>query len=246
MSGAPRAAASAGRGGSGTLPADPAAGGDPGCPVCGCGPARPHPGLPSRAPGLLLAWLAGNYHRPGLRAGEMAAAAGLSVRRLQFACQREWGRTPFQLLAGICLHRARLALTSSVPAPGSVAEVARSAGFTRVSRFRAACPGRYGMPPAITIRGAGAGDLPGMALVLAVGPDAGGAPGSLTGTVPGRGAARDPPGSRPRVRHPSRTPPDRPCGRGHSGGTPGRAAGLPGQRRPGRPAARPGRLRSRA
>jgi len=147
MSAAPRAAASAGPGGSGTLPADPAAGGDPGCPVCGCRPARPHPGLPSGKAGLLLAWLTGYYRRPGLRAGEMAAAAGLSIRRLQVLYQRERGRTPFRLLAGICLHRACLGLTSSVPAPGSVAEVARPAGFTRVSRFRAACPGRYGMPP---------------------------------------------------------------------------------------------------
>jgi len=187
MSAAPPAAASAGRGGSGMLPADPAAGGDPGCPVCGCRPARPHPGLPSGKAGLLLAWLAGYYRRPGLRAGEMAAAAGLSIRRLRVLCQRERGRAPFRLLAGICLHRARLALTSTVPAPGSVAEVAPPAGFTRVSRFRAACSGRCGMPPAITIRGAGASDLPGTALVLAGGPDAGGAPESPTGTMPGPG-----------------------------------------------------------
>jgi AraC-like DNA-binding protein len=154
MSAAPPAAAGASRGGSGTLPADPAAGGTPGCPVCGCRPAGRHPGLPPGPPGLLLAWLAGNYHRPGLRAAEMAAAAGVSVRRLQAICQREWARTPFQLLTEIRLHRARLALTSTVPAPCSVTEVARSAGFTRVSRFRAAYLDRYGMPPAITIRDA--------------------------------------------------------------------------------------------
>jgi AraC-like DNA-binding protein len=146
--------------GNSALPAEQAAAG---CPVCGCRPAGPHPGLPPGPLGLLLAWLAGNYCRPGLRAGEMAAAAGVSVRRLQVLCQREWGRTPFRLLAEIRLHRARLALTSSVPALCSVAEVARSAGFTRVSRFRAAYLDRYGVPPAITLRDAQVGDLPGLA-----------------------------------------------------------------------------------
>ena len=123
-----------------------------GCPVCGCQPAQPHPGLPPGRPGLLLAWLAGNYHRP-LRAAEIAAAAGLSVRALQATCQREFGRTPFQLLTDIRLHHARLALTTSEPQPGSVAEVARSAGFTtRLTRFTAAYRRRYGTPPAITAR----------------------------------------------------------------------------------------------
>ena len=150
MSAAPRAAAGTGLSGSSALPAGPAAAS---CLVCGCRPALPHPSLPSGPAGLLLAWLAGNYCRPGLRAGEMAAAAGVSVRRLQALCRREWDRTPLQLLAEIRLHRARLALTSTVPGPGSVAEVARSVGFTRVSRFRAAYLHRYGMPPAITIGG---------------------------------------------------------------------------------------------
>jgi AraC-like DNA-binding protein len=153
-------AAAADLSGSTALPAGPAAGG---CLVCGCRPALPHPGLPAGPAGLLLAWLAGNYPRPGLRAAEMAAAAGLSVRRLQALCQREWDRTPSQLLTEIRLHRARLALTTTVPAPGSVAEVARSAGFTRLSRFRAAYLRRYGTPPAITTRGSQAGDLPGVA-----------------------------------------------------------------------------------
>jgi len=152
------AAASEAAGAAGSLDAFPPAGELPagdataGCPVCGCRPAQPHPGLPPGRPGLLLAWLAGNYRRP-LRAAEIAAAAGLSVRALQATCQREFGRTPFQLLTDIRLHHARLALTTSEPAPRSVAEVALSAGFTtRVSRFAAAYRRRYGMPPAITAR----------------------------------------------------------------------------------------------
>ena len=131
----------------GELPAGDATAG---CPVCGCRPAQPHPGLPPGRAGLLLAWLAGNYRRP-LRAAEIAAAAGLSVRALQATCQRESGRAPFRLLTDIRLHHARLALTTSEPQPGSVAEVARSAGFTtRLTRFAAAYRRRYGTPPAIT------------------------------------------------------------------------------------------------
>ena len=104
----------------GELPAGDATAG---CAVCGCRPAQPHEGLPPGRAGLLLAWLAGNYRRP-LRAAEIAAAAGLSVRALQATCQRECGRAPFRLLTDIRLHDARLALTTSEPAPRSVAEVA--------------------------------------------------------------------------------------------------------------------------
>jgi len=122
------------------------------CPVCGCQPARPHPGLPAGRTGLLLAWLAGNYCRSGLRVAEMAAAAGVSIRVLQATCKRDFGRTPLQLLADVRLHHAHLRLTGLGPAPRSVAQVARSAGFTRVARFSAAYRRRYGTPPAITAR----------------------------------------------------------------------------------------------
>jgi AraC-like DNA-binding protein len=122
-----------------------------GCPVCGCQPDRaPHPDLPAGRAARLVAWLADNCHRPGLRVGEIAAAAGLSTRRLQAICQRDFGRTPMQLLAEIRLHRAHLALTGPHPAPRSLAKVARSAGFTRVTRFTRAYRHRYGTVPAIT------------------------------------------------------------------------------------------------
>jgi AraC-like DNA-binding protein len=125
------------------------------CPVCGCQTNRAaHPGLPAGRQAMLMAWLADNYHRPGLRAGEIAAAAGVSVRRLQAICQRDFGRTPMQLLADIRLHRAHLALASPQAAPRTVAEVARSAGFTRLSRFRSAYRRRYGTVPATTAPGA--------------------------------------------------------------------------------------------
>ena len=123
-----------------------------GCPVCGCQPPRARPVLPAGPATRLVAWLAENYHRRGLRAGEIAAAAGVSVRRLQVICRRDFGRTPMQLLADIRLHRVHLALTGPGAAPGSIAEVACAAGFTRVSRFTSAYQRRYGTAPAITAR----------------------------------------------------------------------------------------------
>jgi len=116
-------------------------------------PAAPaHPVLPAGPSTRLVAWLADNYCRRGLRVGEIAAAAGVSVRRLQVICRRDFGRTPMQLLAEVRLHRARLALTGPGPAPGSIAEVADAAGFTRVSRFTTAYQRCYGTAPAITAR----------------------------------------------------------------------------------------------
>ena len=54
-----------------------------------------------------------------------------------------------QLLADIRLHRAHLALTSpqGAPPPG---QVARSVGFTQVTRFTRAYQRRYGTTPAAT------------------------------------------------------------------------------------------------
>jgi len=123
-----------------------------GCPVCGCQPPRAHPVLPAGPATRLVAWLADNYHRHGLRVGEIAAAAGVSVRQLQHICRRDFGRTSMQLLADIRLHRARLALTGHGAAPDSIAEAARAAGFTRVSRFTSAYQRRYGTAAAITAR----------------------------------------------------------------------------------------------
>jgi AraC-like DNA-binding protein/transcriptional regulator with XRE-family HTH domain len=124
----------------------------PGCPVCGSQAPREDPVAAAGPTAQLAAWLADNYHRHGLRVSDIAAAAGVSVRRLQALCQRDFGRTPMQLLAQIRLHRAHLALTGPGATPVSLAEVARSAGFARVSRFASAYRRRYGTAPALTAR----------------------------------------------------------------------------------------------
>ncbi len=53
------------------------------------------------------------------------------------------------MLRDIGLHRAHLALTGQAPAPASIAEAARQAGYTRVSRFKADYKARYGRYPAL-------------------------------------------------------------------------------------------------
>ena len=125
-------------------PVQPPAG-DHGCPLCGCPPHMP-PARPAGRAELLVAWLADNYARPSPRSADMAQAIGVSVRVLQATCRREFGRTPHQLLTGIRLQRAHLQLTG--PAPRSLAEIAASAGFGRVSRFTAAYRRRYPGVPA--------------------------------------------------------------------------------------------------
>ena len=49
------------------------------------------------------------------------------------------------------------ALTGRVPAPASIAEAARQAGHSRVTRFRAAYRSRYGRNPALPGHAAAAG-----------------------------------------------------------------------------------------
>lgn len=78
-------------------------------------------------------------------AGEMAAAAGTSVRRLQEGF-REWlGCTPTEYLTGIRLQRARADLLAD--ATLTTSEAAARWGFSSASRFAAAYRRRYGHPP---------------------------------------------------------------------------------------------------
>ncbi len=120
------------------------------CPVCGSTPQVPALGaLPPDRMRVLLDWLADNYNRPGLRAGDIAEAAGVSPRRLQAICKQRFGCTPMRLLAEIRMRHAHLALTGQAPGPAAIAEAARLAGINRVSRFKAAYRSRYGAAPAI-------------------------------------------------------------------------------------------------
>lgn len=78
-------------------------------------------------------------------AGEMAALAGTSVRRLQEGFRRWLGCTPTTYLRDLRLQRAHADLLAD-PAP-TVSDVAARWGFSSASRFAAAYRQRYGVPP---------------------------------------------------------------------------------------------------
>lgn len=83
-------------------------------------------------------------------AGEMAAVAGTSVRRLQEGFQRWVGCTPMQYLSDVRLQRAHHELTADPTA--TVSDVAARWGFSSASRFAAAYKRRYGSPPSAARR----------------------------------------------------------------------------------------------
>jgi AraC-like DNA-binding protein len=97
-------------------------------------------------------WLEAHHDQP-VGVADLAAAMGLSVRRVQAICRRHWSQTPMQLLRGIRLDHARRSLLATGPgetAP-SFATVASAAGFTRMTRFNAAYRQRFGQTPAQTL-----------------------------------------------------------------------------------------------
>jgi AraC-like DNA-binding protein len=97
-------------------------------------------------------WLEAHHDQPA-GVADLAAAMDLSVRRVQAICRHQWNQTPMQLLRGIRLDRARMALldSGSGTAAPSITAVALAAGFTRTTRFNAAYRQRFGQTPAQTL-----------------------------------------------------------------------------------------------
>ncbi|NKQ54680.1 AraC family transcriptional regulator [Amycolatopsis sp. K13G38] len=110
-----------------------------GCPDAGAGPA-PAP----RAIRRVVEQLHDDPARPWT-AGEMAAVAGTSVRRLQEGFRQWLDRSPTGYLTEIRLRRADTDLRAN-PAL-TVSDVAASWGFSSASRFAAAYRRRYGIAP---------------------------------------------------------------------------------------------------
>jgi AraC-like DNA-binding protein len=78
-------------------------------------------------------------------AGEMAATAGTSARRLQESFRQWVGCTPTQYLSDVRLQRARAELRAD---PGvTIGEVSARWGFSSPSRFAVAYGRRYGTAP---------------------------------------------------------------------------------------------------
>jgi len=84
---------------------------------------------------------------------EVAGAAGVSVRALQYAFRRRYDITPFGYLHRVRLERAHRQLQTADPAAGmTVGEVARCWGWANQAKFAAAYRAQYGVPPSHTLR----------------------------------------------------------------------------------------------
>ncbi|WIB77974.1 helix-turn-helix transcriptional regulator [Curtobacterium sp. MCPF17_002] len=100
---------------------------------------------------LATAFLHDHAHEP-LSVGDIADAAGLSVRGLQETFQRELGESPMTYLRDTRLDRVHHELQAAEPGTVSVADVARRWGFGHVGRFSGAYTERFGEYPRHTLR----------------------------------------------------------------------------------------------
>jgi transcriptional regulator GlxA family with amidase domain len=92
-----------------------------------------------------------NAHRP-ITLSDMAEAAGISARGLQFAFARHRDTTPMQYLRLIRLSHAHQDLQLADPQRGArVEEIARRWGFASPSRFSQYYRDAYGAPPHQTL-----------------------------------------------------------------------------------------------
>jgi AraC-like DNA-binding protein len=84
---------------------------------------------------------------------QVAAAAGVTPRALQYAFRRRYGMTPTGYLRQARLERADRELCSAQPGDGvSVAGIARKWGWAGRTQFTAAYRRRFGIPPSQTLR----------------------------------------------------------------------------------------------
>lgn len=84
--------------------------------------------------------------------GDVARAAGVSVRALQTAFQQSLGESPAAVIRRVRLDRAHADLRSADPQRTTVAAVAREWGFVHLGRFAAQYRERFGVPPGETLR----------------------------------------------------------------------------------------------
>lgn len=82
---------------------------------------------------------------------EVAAALGISARRLQYAFQRVRGTTPRAWLGGLRLELAQQRL-SDPSETCTVSRIALECGIAHIGRFAAAYAARYGESPSQTLR----------------------------------------------------------------------------------------------
>lgn len=84
---------------------------------------------------------------------EVAAAAGVTARALQYALRRHYDTAPGAYVRRVRLERARRQLQAADPATGTtVAEIARSWGWANPANFATAYRKQFGVPPSHTLR----------------------------------------------------------------------------------------------
>ncbi|WZH35396.1 MAG: AraC family transcriptional regulator [Microbacterium enclense] len=111
-------------------------------------PARPLPAPVRRAKAFIEAHAA-----ESVVLADIAQAARLSPRGLQYAFRASTGRTPMQYLRRVRLDAARADLRSADPSVDTVAAIAARWGFSNLGRFAAMYRGEFGETPSTTLRG---------------------------------------------------------------------------------------------
>ncbi|BAJ75554.1 AraC-type DNA-binding domain-containing proteins [Microbacterium testaceum StLB037] len=110
-------------------------------------PARPLPAPVRRAKAYIEAHAA-----ESVVLADIAQAARLSPRGLQYAFRASTGRTPMQYLRRVRLDAARADLRSADPSVDTVAAIAARWGFSNLGRFAAMYRGEFGETPSTTLR----------------------------------------------------------------------------------------------
>lgn len=112
------------------------------------GPGRVAPRAVRRAAAFIEANAAAPITLP-----EIAAAAGVGARALQYGFARHLGTTPLGYLQRVRLDHAHRELQAADPTTGvTVAAIAASWGFAKPSRFAAEYQRTYGQRPSRTLR----------------------------------------------------------------------------------------------
>ena len=93
------------------------------------------------------------YAGEPITVADIAAAAGVTPRALQYGFARHCDTSPITYLRRVRLHRAHLDLQAADPAAGdTVAAIAARWGFAKPSRFTALYRQAYHRPPSQTLR----------------------------------------------------------------------------------------------
>lgn len=119
--------------------------------------AQLHPGATDRRDAhsdtlrRAIAFVETNPHRP-ITTAEIARAAHVTVRAVQFAFRRQLDTTPMAYLRRVRLDRARLDLRDSDAVSTTVGAVSARWGFLSASQFAAKYKAVYGESPSVTLQ----------------------------------------------------------------------------------------------